>query len=65
MSRMINYPSLKGAALRALKLLITLVLALLCSLELGLLQFVWGVAPSTTGLTSTLGLKTISPEGGP
>ena len=54
-----------AAASRAHKRLIILVLASLCSLELGLLQFVWVAVPSTTELTSINGLKTISPEGGP
>ena len=56
---------LLGAALRGLKQLNTLVLVSPCLLESGRQQFTWGGVPSMTGLTSTSGLLTISPEGGP
>ncbi len=56
---------LLGAALRALKQLNTLALVSPCLVESGHLQFTWGGVPCMTGLTSTSGLLTISPEGGP
>lgn len=58
-------PSPRGAASRALKPLNTLALGLLCLPASAPSRFASVGAPSGTELTSTDGLMTISPEGGP